>query len=150
MQYYRSLFSFKVTHLVIRRPANFLFHPGDWIFIKIPAIAKMEWHPFTISSAPENRQELTLHIRSAGSWTNRLYDYFDNYDKGDGEGGFEAAASADVEAPDPFEKFSKANSSRGGGSIKLQPENQKRKQRGRRESVVDSGKKKVEKGCKGC
>lgn len=43
----------KVTHLVIRRPQNFEFHPGDYVFVRIPQIAKYEWHPFTISSAPE-------------------------------------------------------------------------------------------------
>ena len=43
----------KVTHLVIKRPLQFDFHPGDYVFVNIPAIAKYEWHPFTISSAPE-------------------------------------------------------------------------------------------------
>lgn len=43
----------KVTHLVIKRPHHFDFHPGDYVFVNIPAIAKYEWHPFTISSAPE-------------------------------------------------------------------------------------------------
>ena len=43
----------RVTHLVIRKPANFYFNPGDYVYIKIPAITSTEWHPFTISSAPE-------------------------------------------------------------------------------------------------
>ena len=30
----------KVTNLIITRPPNFNFSPGDWVFIKIPAIAK--------------------------------------------------------------------------------------------------------------
>jgi len=42
-----------VTNLVITRPPNFKFKCGDYIFINIPKIAKYEWHPFTISSAPE-------------------------------------------------------------------------------------------------
>lgn len=45
----------KVTNLIIKRPHNFNFAPGDWVFVKIPAIAKFEWHPFTISSAPEQQ-----------------------------------------------------------------------------------------------
>ena len=44
----------KVTGLVIKKPANFRHVPGDWVFVKIPEIAKFEWHPFTISSAPED------------------------------------------------------------------------------------------------
>ena len=42
-----------VTHLVIQRPPNFRFSAGDYIYINIPAVAANEWHPFTISSAPE-------------------------------------------------------------------------------------------------
>jgi hypothetical protein len=45
----------KVTNLIVKRPHNFNFAPGDWVFVKIPAIAKFEWHPFTISSAPEQQ-----------------------------------------------------------------------------------------------
>ncbi|XP_029010740.1 NADPH oxidase 5 isoform X2 [Betta splendens] len=66
----------KVTHLVIKRPQFFHFKPGDYVYINIPAIAKYEWHPFTISSAPEQPDTLWLHIRSMGQWTNRLYEYF--------------------------------------------------------------------------
>ncbi|XP_072241414.1 NADPH oxidase 5 [Leuresthes tenuis] len=66
----------KVTHLVIRRPQFFHFKPGDYIYINIPVIAKYEWHPFTISSAPEQSDILWLHVRSMGQWTNRLYEYF--------------------------------------------------------------------------
>ena len=43
----------RVTHLVIKRPPHFDYYPGDYVFVNIPAIAKYEWHPFTVSSAPE-------------------------------------------------------------------------------------------------
>ncbi|XP_044737262.1 NADPH oxidase 5-like [Chrysoperla carnea] len=66
-----------VTHLVIKRPLNFDYHPGDYIFVNIPAIAKYEWHPFTISSAPEQEGYMWLHIRAVGQWTNRLFSYFE-------------------------------------------------------------------------
>jgi len=60
-----------VTRLAIARPPGFRFGPGDYAFLRIPAIAKHEWHPFTISSAPE-RLELTFHVRSLGNWTAAL------------------------------------------------------------------------------
>lgn len=66
----------RVVHLVIKRPPNFHFSSGDWVFIQIPEVAKTEWHPFTISSAPEMDDVLWLHIRAVGQWTNRVYDYF--------------------------------------------------------------------------
>ena len=67
----------KVTNLIITKPPNFHFSPGDWVFIKVPTIAQNEWHPFTISSAPEMPGSFTLHIRGVGQWTNRLYAYFE-------------------------------------------------------------------------
>ncbi|XP_055837078.1 NADPH oxidase 5 isoform X2 [Episyrphus balteatus] len=67
----------KVVHLVIKRPYNFNFRPGDYIFVNIPSIANYEWHPFTISSAPEQEDYMWLHIRGVGEWTNRLSDYFE-------------------------------------------------------------------------
>ncbi|KAL8197383.1 UNVERIFIED_CONTAM: hypothetical protein K2H54_022614 [Gekko kuhli] len=48
-----NLLPSKVTHLVIRRPPFFCYKPGDYVYLNIPVIAKYEWHPFTISSAPE-------------------------------------------------------------------------------------------------
>uniref|UniRef100_A0A3Q3MKP3 NADPH oxidase, EF-hand calcium binding domain 5 n=1 Tax=Mastacembelus armatus TaxID=205130 RepID=A0A3Q3MKP3_9TELE len=72
-----NLLPSKVTHLVIKRPQFFHFKPGDYVYINIPVIAKYEWHPFTISSAPEQSgTALWLHVRSMGQWTNRLYEYF--------------------------------------------------------------------------
>uniref|UniRef100_A0A8B9HN90 NADPH oxidase, EF-hand calcium binding domain 5 n=1 Tax=Astyanax mexicanus TaxID=7994 RepID=A0A8B9HN90_ASTMX len=71
-----NLLPSKVTHLVIKRPPFFQFKPGDYVYINIPVIAKYEWHPFTISSAPEQQDTMWLHVRSMGQWTNRLFEYF--------------------------------------------------------------------------
>uniref|UniRef100_A0A8C8AA74 NADPH oxidase 5 n=1 Tax=Otus sunia TaxID=257818 RepID=A0A8C8AA74_9STRI len=71
-----NLLPSKVTHLVIERPQFFRYKPGDYVYLNIPAIASYEWHPFTISSAPEQQETLWLHIRSLGQWTNKLYEYF--------------------------------------------------------------------------
>ncbi|KAK1129558.1 hypothetical protein K0M31_019275 [Melipona bicolor] len=67
----------RVTHLVIKKPPHFVFHPGDYVFVNIPVIARYEWHPFTISSAPEQEEYIWLHIRAVGEWTNSLYSYFE-------------------------------------------------------------------------
>ena len=67
----------KVINLVIKRPFHFCYRPGDYVFINIPAIAKYEWHPFTLSSAPESDTDhIGLHIRAVGQWTNRLLNFF--------------------------------------------------------------------------
>jgi NADPH oxidase 5 len=60
-----------VTRVELERPPGFDFDPGDYVFLRIPEIARGEWHPFTVSSAPEN-ETLTLHVRSLGNWTGAL------------------------------------------------------------------------------
>ena len=70
------LLSSNVTNLIITRPEKFNFNSGDYIYVNIPTISKTEWHPFTVSSAPEDSTKLTLHIRSLGNWTQKLYDHF--------------------------------------------------------------------------
>ncbi|XP_071097928.1 NADPH oxidase 5-like [Haliotis cracherodii] len=76
-----NLLPSQVTHLVITKPPNMKFRPGDYLFLQIPDIAKYEWHPFTISSAPELEGKLWVHVRSTGHWTKKLNDYFNSYDE---------------------------------------------------------------------
>jgi predicted ferric reductase/Ca2+-binding EF-hand superfamily protein len=62
-----------VTKLTLERPEGFKHRAGDYLYLKLPALARYEWHPFTISSAPE-QSDLTLHVRSLGNFTNALHD----------------------------------------------------------------------------
>ena len=72
------IYHFRVTELVIKKPDTFKHSAGDWVFIKVPKITQFEWHPFTISSAPERDDAFTLHIRGVGNWTNSLYKHFED------------------------------------------------------------------------
>lgn len=60
-----------VTRLELERPPGFDFSAADYVFLRIPAVSRREWHPFTLSSAPE-RDHLVVHVRSLGNWTRRL------------------------------------------------------------------------------
>jgi NADPH oxidase 5 len=72
-----------VTRLEIRRPEGFRHRAGDYLFLRIPALARFEWHPFTISSAPE-RDNVTVHVRSLGNWTSALRRLaMDKHERGD-------------------------------------------------------------------
>ena len=58
-----------------RGPLNHLM--GQYVYINIPAISSLEWHPFTISSAPIDHVT-THHIKVMGGlkgnqWTAKLY-----------------------------------------------------------------------------
>ncbi|KAL3657410.1 hypothetical protein V7S43_017729 [Phytophthora oleae] len=62
--------------IFMKKPKSFnkrqRFLPGMYVFINVPSISKFEWHPFTISSAPEDKF-ISLHIQNAGDWTGALY-----------------------------------------------------------------------------
>lgn len=62
-----------VTRLDIEAPPGWKQRAGDYVFLKIASLSKDEWHPFTISSAPETKGAFTVHVRSAGNWTAALY-----------------------------------------------------------------------------
>lgn len=54
---------------------GFRMEVGQYIFVNCPAISRLEWHPFTLTSAPEE-DFFSIHIRMAGDWTERLIDTF--------------------------------------------------------------------------
>jgi predicted ferric reductase/Ca2+-binding EF-hand superfamily protein len=60
-----------VTRITLEKPEGFAQQPGQFVFLRLPQIAAREWHPFTISSAPE-QQRLTLHVRVLGDFSKRL------------------------------------------------------------------------------
>jgi len=62
-----------VTLLTLAKPPEFAHRAGNYLYLKLPALAPHEWHPFTISSAPE-KPDLTLHVRSLGNFTSALYE----------------------------------------------------------------------------
>ncbi|KAL3929339.1 MAG: hypothetical protein SGBAC_012253 [Bacillariaceae sp.] len=52
-------------------PNNADFSPGQWIKVKVPAISNWEWHPFSITSAP-NQSTIALDIKDIGGWSGKL------------------------------------------------------------------------------
>ncbi|KAK2848933.1 hypothetical protein Q5P01_008767 [Channa striata] len=51
--------------------SGFKMEVGQYVFLNCPAISHLEWHPFTLTSAPEE-DFFSVHIRSAGDWTDKL------------------------------------------------------------------------------
>lgn len=52
---------------------SFKYTAGQWLFIQVPEISRWQWHPFTITSAPEDPY-VSLHIRQVGDFTRALGD----------------------------------------------------------------------------
>ncbi|CAG8457917.1 9814_t:CDS:2 [Paraglomus occultum] len=44
---------------------------GQYVFINCPEVSRWEWHPFTLTSAPEE-EYISLHIRIVGDFTEAL------------------------------------------------------------------------------
>ncbi|XP_065864209.1 ferric reduction oxidase 2-like [Euphorbia lathyris] len=50
------------------------YNPTSIMFINVPAISKLQWHPFTITSNSNLETEnLSVVIKSEGSWSSKLY-----------------------------------------------------------------------------
>ncbi|KAJ2080509.1 hypothetical protein H4R24_003029 [Coemansia sp. RSA 988] len=66
---------------VIQHPSNVVeirferngmkYKAGQFIYLCVPSLSWYQWHPFTLSSAPEEG-ELSVHIRISGGWTRSL------------------------------------------------------------------------------
>ncbi|CAG8471586.1 11249_t:CDS:2 [Paraglomus occultum] len=60
----------KVVEIQIRKP-HMVTKAGQYIFLACPDISLFQWHPFTLTSAPEE-DYLSVHIRVVGDFTNEL------------------------------------------------------------------------------
>ena len=64
----------QVFELQIRKP-SFRFTPGQYVFLNVPDVSRLQWHPFTITSAPED-DFVAIHIRIVGNWTGQAAEAF--------------------------------------------------------------------------
>lgn len=49
---------------------------GQFVYLNVPSISKLQWHAFTIASSPQtSASTLTILIKSLGGWTNDLVHY---------------------------------------------------------------------------
>ena len=48
---------------------------GQYVQIKVIGVSFLEWHPFTLTSAPEDGFFM-IHMRVSGNWTGKVYKYF--------------------------------------------------------------------------
>nr|POE60062.1 respiratory burst oxidase like protein a [Quercus suber] len=70
-----SIYPGKVLSLKLQKPEGFKYHSGMYIFIQCPHISTFEWHPFSLTSGPED-DYLSVHIRTLGDWSYNIYNLF--------------------------------------------------------------------------
>ena len=67
-----------VTEIRFKCPSMITPQPGQYIYLKLYSMAKLQWHPFTVTSAPEE-DFISVHIRSAGNWTKELAELLKDF-----------------------------------------------------------------------
>nr|CAD1820102.1 unnamed protein product [Ananas comosus var. bracteatus] len=65
----------KAVELTLPKHPSTKYTPTSTIFIKIPSISKLQWHPFSITtSCSRNAERLCVLVKSQGQWTETLYN----------------------------------------------------------------------------
>ncbi|KAK9901249.1 hypothetical protein WJX75_002422 [Coccomyxa subellipsoidea] len=64
-----------VLTLELAKPPGFSYIPGQYVLMQCGDISSYEWHPFTLTSAPDDNF-LQVHISNAGDWTGALHARF--------------------------------------------------------------------------
>lgn len=59
----------------------FYYKAGQYLFLNSPYLSRWEWHPFTITSSPEE-ENVAVHIRCVGDWTKGLRELIAPPDEG--------------------------------------------------------------------
>ncbi|KAE9610188.1 hypothetical protein Lal_00006596 [Lupinus albus] len=64
-----------VLALNMSKPQGFTYKSGQYMFVNCAAVSPFEWHPFSITSAPDD-DYLSVHIKIVGDWTRNLKTKF--------------------------------------------------------------------------
>ncbi|KNC84175.1 hypothetical protein SARC_03597 [Sphaeroforma arctica JP610] len=66
----------KTMVLTVQKPQGFGFRAGQYLFLNVPAISKLEMHPFSIGSTNDDRYlKLFITVYEDG-WTGKLWTHF--------------------------------------------------------------------------
>jgi len=67
-----------VLALVFDKPPWFKYSAGHYVWINCPAVSLVEWHPFTLTSSPDE-DYLMVDINAAGDWTKKIFALYAKY-----------------------------------------------------------------------
>ncbi|GMF47580.1 unnamed protein product [Phytophthora fragariaefolia] len=74
----------------------FNYEAGQYVFLCVPSMSNLQWHPFTISSSPHEPM-VTFHIKALGDWTYKLQSMVAAV-----SGGADVVASFDILVDGPY------------------------------------------------
>ncbi|KAJ3021200.1 hypothetical protein HKX48_009035 [Thoreauomyces humboldtii] len=58
-----------VVRIEFDRTPKFRYDAGQYVFICLPTLSAFEWHPFSISTCPDDVDTVSIHVRVLGNWT---------------------------------------------------------------------------------
>lgn len=62
--------------LTFSKDPGLSYNPTSILFMHVPSICKLQWHPFTVTSSSHlETNKLSVVIKSQGSWTQKLYKH---------------------------------------------------------------------------
>ncbi|XP_015878393.3 ferric reduction oxidase 2-like [Ziziphus jujuba] len=68
------LLSCEAVELNFSKCPGLSYTPTSVVFLNVPGISKLQWHPFTVtSSSSMDRDKLSVVIKSGGRWSHSLY-----------------------------------------------------------------------------
>jgi len=51
------------------------YKAGDYVFLNVPGVSFLEWHPFSLTSAPNvNGNKVFFHLKDSGTWTKNVIE----------------------------------------------------------------------------
>ncbi|KAL1213777.1 Ferric reduction oxidase 8 [Cardamine amara subsp. amara] len=69
------LFSCKAIELILPKDPRLNYAPSSFIFLNIPLISRLQWHPFSItSSSSVDKHTLSVMMKCEGKWTDSVYN----------------------------------------------------------------------------
>lgn len=70
-----KLVSSDVLEVTISLGPGVSYKGGQYIFLNVPAVSFLEWHPFSITSAPNiYGDKIVFHLKAAGDWTQKVVE----------------------------------------------------------------------------
>ncbi|XP_051136426.1 ferric reduction oxidase 8, mitochondrial isoform X2 [Andrographis paniculata] len=73
------VFPSKAMELTLPKDPRMRYTPTSVIFLKIPSISKVQWHPFSVTSTSSlDENTISVIIKCEGQWTSSLYSLVHN------------------------------------------------------------------------
>ncbi|KAI3508319.1 hypothetical protein L1887_23325 [Cichorium endivia] len=65
----------QVVELNFSKTRGLEYKPTSLIFVNVPSISKLQWHPFSVTSSSNlDHEKISVVIKSEGNWSRKLYE----------------------------------------------------------------------------